>query len=109
MRSVHGVDDPDPVGLHAGQIVDRLFAEDRITGAGLREPIQDQRVGPPVPFVAEVVRVVKPDLFAHGQQQLTGLLGHCGSQVGVGRVHRLSIDGTRYRCRMGARVAPAHQ
>ncbi len=95
MRAVHRVDDPDPVGLDAGKVVDRLLAEHGITGAGLGQAIEDQRVGSTVALVAEVVRVVETDLLAHGQQQLAGLLGHCGGQVGVGRVHPVSIGATQ--------------
>ncbi len=65
--------------------------EHRVVGPLGAQPVQDQRIGPPVAGVAEVVGVVETDLLAHRQQQFTGVFGHLGGQRRIGQAHRLSI------------------
>ena len=89
--AVDRVDDPDAIGLNAGDVVDRLLGQHRVVGPGPTQAVEDQRVGPPVAGIAEVVRVVEADLLAHRQQQFTGFFGHLGGQRRIGQAHRVSI------------------
>ncbi len=83
-RPVDGVDDPHPIGPHAGQVVDRLLGQDGVIGSVFCEPVENQRVGPGVAGVTQVVGVVEPDLLAQRQQHLTGFLRHVRGECRVG-------------------------
>ena len=69
----------------------RLFGQHRITGSLGSQPLQQHRIGPDVPGVAQLVRKVVADLFAHRQQKPPSLLGQFGGQLGVGQTHLASI------------------
>ena len=60
------------------------------SGRSALQPVEDQRVGPPVAGIAEVVGIVEADLLAHRQQQFTGIFGHLGGQRRIGHTHRPS-------------------
>lgn len=76
--AVDGVDDPHPVGLQPCQVVGRLLGEDGVVGPVFAQPIEDQRVGPGVTGVAEVVVVVEADLLADRDQEFACLCGYFG-------------------------------
>jgi hypothetical protein len=77
--------------LHPREVIDGLLGQHRIAGALARKAVQDQRVRPLVARIAEVVGVPEADLFAHRQQQLTGVAGQLGGHRGIGRAHHSSI------------------
>ena len=60
-------------------------------GRSRARPSRIRRVGPLVPFVAEVVRVPEAVALAHPEQQFTGLAGQLGGQRGIGETHHSSI------------------
>ena len=64
---VERVDDPHPVGIDPRQVVDGLFGQHRVGGPLARQAVEDQRVGPLVPGVAEVIRVPETLLLPHLQ------------------------------------------
>ena len=90
-RAVERVDDPHPVGVHPRQVVDGLLRQHRVGGAFARQAVEDQRVRPLVPGVAEVVGIPEPLLLPHLEEQFTGVAGQFGGQRGVGEGHRSSI------------------
>ena len=89
--SVQRVDDPHPVGVHPRQVVDGLLGQHRIGGTIARQAIEDQRVGPLVAFVAEVVGVPEAVPWRDLEQQFTGVAGQLGGQRGIGEAHHSSI------------------
>ncbi len=81
---------------HPDQVVVGLLAEHRVARALGAQPLEQQRVGLHVAFVAEQPRVAEADALAHRQQQLAGFFGEVSGQRGVaervrGRIHRSSI------------------
>ena len=77
--------------MHTRPVVGGLFGEHGIRRAFAGEAVEDQGVGPLVPFVAEVVRVPETVALAHPKQQFTGLAGQLGGQLGIGETHHSSI------------------
>ncbi len=77
--------------MHPRQVVDGLLGQHGVGGAFARQAVEDQRVGPLVAGIAEVVRIPEADLVAHLQQQLTGVAGQLGGQRGIGQAHHSSI------------------
>ena len=105
MGAVDGIDDPDAIGLNTGDVVGRLLGQHCIVRALIAQPVEDQGVGAPVTGVAQVVRIVETDLFAHRQQQLTGFAGHIGGQRRIGQGHPVSITNRRAAFTTGSACA----